>query len=86
MPFLFKYGYDGPIYCSAPTSNLMTLLQLDYLDVAKKQGIVPMYDQKDVRKSVLHSIPLRYGVVTDGLGRTYSPAYELRIYGNGNDI
>ena len=31
LPFLFKYGYDGPVYCSAPTSNLMTLLQLDYL-------------------------------------------------------
>lgn len=20
-PFLYKYGYDGPVYCSAPTSN-----------------------------------------------------------------
>lgn len=65
VPFLFKYGYDGPIYCSAPTSNLMTLLQLDYLDVANKQGVIPIYDQKDVRETVLHSIPLRYGVVTD---------------------
>ena len=27
VPFLYKYGYDGPIYCSAPTSNLMTMLQ-----------------------------------------------------------
>ena len=64
-PFLYKYGYDGPIYCTAPTSNLMTMLQLDYLDVASKQGITPYYDQKDVRECVLHTIPLRYGVVTD---------------------
>ena len=41
IPFLYKYGYDGPLYCTAPTSNLMTLLQLDYLDVAGKQGITP---------------------------------------------
>jgi KH/beta-lactamase-domain protein len=65
VPFLYKYGYDGPVYCSAPTSNLMTLLQLDYLDVASKQGIIPPYDQKDVRECVLHTIPLRHGVVTD---------------------
>jgi len=65
LPFLFKYGYDGPVYCSAPTLNLMTLLQLDYLDVMSKQGVMPPYDQKDVRESVLHTLPLRYGQVTD---------------------
>jgi len=65
LPFLFKYGYDGPVYCSAPTSNLMTLLQLDYLDVANKQGFMAPYDQKDVRETVLHTMPLRYGSVTD---------------------
>ncbi|UCE30000.1 MAG: beta-CASP ribonuclease aCPSF1 [Candidatus Bathyarchaeota archaeon] len=65
LPFLFKYGYDGPVYCTAPTSNLMTLLQLDYLDVASKQGTTPPYDQRDVRETALHTIPLRYGAVTD---------------------
>src|SRR5207245_1835864 len=33
LPFLYKYGYDGPVYCSEPTQTLMTLHQLDYLDV-----------------------------------------------------
>jgi len=65
LPLLFKYGYDGPVYCSAPTSSLMTLLQLDYLDVLSKQGVMAPYDQKDVRECVLHTFPLRYGVVTD---------------------
>ncbi len=65
LPFLFKYGYDGPVYSSAPTSSLMTLLQLDYLDVMSKQGVMAPYDQKDVRETVLHTIPLRFGVVTD---------------------
>jgi KH/beta-lactamase-domain protein len=79
VPFLYKYGYDGPVYCSAPTSNLMTLLQLDYLDVASKQGIVPHYDQKDVRECVLHTIPLRYGVVTD-----IAPDIRLTLHNAGH--
>ena len=79
VPFLFKYGYDGPIYCSAPTSSLMTLLQLDYLDVASKQGIMPPYDQKDVRECVLHTIPLRYGVVTD-----IAPDIRLTLHNAGH--
>ena len=78
-PFLFKYGYDGPIYCTAPTSNLMTMLQLDYLDVASKQGVTPFYDQKDVRECVLHTIPLRYGVVTD-----IAPDIRLTLHNSGH--
>lgn len=79
VPFLYKYGYDGPVYCSAPTSNLMTLLQLDYLDVASKQGVTPPYDQKDVRECVLHTIPLRYGVVTD-----IAPDIRLTLHNAGH--
>jgi KH/beta-lactamase-domain protein len=79
LPFLFKYGYDGPVYCSAPTSNLMTLLQLDYLDVADKQGFMAPYDQKDVRASVLHTLPLRYGAVTD-----ISPDIRLTLHNAGH--
>jgi len=79
VPFLYKYGYDGPIYCSAPTSNLMTMLQLDYLDVANKQGTTPHYDQKDVRECILHTIPLRYGVVTD-----IAPDIRLTLHNSGH--
>lgn len=79
LPFLFKYGYDGPIYCSAPTSSMMTLLQLDYLDVAGKQGTMPFYDQKDVRECVLHTLPLRYGVVTD-----IAPDMRLTLHNAGH--
>lgn len=79
LPFLFKYGYDGPVYCSAPTSNLTTLLQLDYLDVLSKQGLMPPYDQKDVRETVLHTIPLRYGAVTD-----IAPDVRLTLHNSGH--
>ena len=79
LPLLFKYGYDGPVYCSAPTSSLMTLLQLDYLDVLSKQGVMAPYDQKDVRECVLHTFPLRYGVVTD-----IAPDIRLTLHNAGH--
>jgi len=79
LPFLFKYGYDGPVYCSAPTSSLMTLLQLDYLDVLSKQGAMAPYDQKDVRETVLHTVPLRFGVVTD-----IAPDIRLTLHNAGH--
>jgi len=79
LPFLFKYGYDGPVYCSAPTSSLMTLLQLDYLDVLSKQGVMSPYDQKDMREAVLHTIPLRYGAVTD-----IAPDVRLTLHNAGH--
>ncbi len=79
LPFLYKYGYDGPVYCSAPTSNLMTLLQLDYLDVSSKQGFMAPYDQKNVRETVLHTMPLRYGSVTD-----IAPDVRLTLHNAGH--
>lgn len=79
LPFLYKYGYDGPVYCSEPTLSLMSLLQLDYLDVLTKEGQMPPYDQKDVREVVIHSIPLKYGVVTD-----ISPDTRITLHNAGH--
>ena len=78
-PFLYKYGYDGPVYCSEPTASLMTLLQLDYLDVATREGTYPPYDQKDVKELVMHTIPLKYGVVTD-----VAPDMKLTLHNAGH--
>ena len=79
LPFLFKYGYDGPIYCSEPTSVLMTLHQLDYLDVHSREGEHSPYDQKDVREVVTHTVPLRYNVVTD-----VAPDIKLTLHNAGH--
>jgi len=81
VPFLYKYGYDGPVYCSEPTSVLMTLLQLDYLDIFSKEGGYPPYDQKDVREVVMHTIPVKYGVVTD-----VAPDIKLTLHNAGHII
>ncbi|MFA9517675.1 beta-CASP ribonuclease aCPSF1 [Halopenitus sp. H-Gu1] len=65
IPILFKYGYDGPIYTTEPSRDLMGLLQLDYLDVAAKEGRTPPYESAQVREAIKHTIPLEYGDVTD---------------------
>src|SRR5215467_4736510 len=79
LPFLYKYGYDGPIYCTEPTQVLMTLHQLDYLDVHSREGEHSPYDQKDVREVVTHTIPLRYNVVTD-----VAPDIKLTLHNAGH--
>ncbi|MEM3574269.1 MAG: beta-CASP ribonuclease aCPSF1 [Candidatus Bathyarchaeia archaeon] len=79
VPFLYKYGYEGPIYCSEPTAMLMPLLQLDYLEVLSKEGAFAPFDQRDVREALLHTIPLKYGVVTD-----VAPDIKLTLHNAGH--
>jgi KH/beta-lactamase-domain protein len=65
VPLLFKYGFDGPIYCTAPTRDLSSLLLIDYLKVAYGEGKTAPYDSSHIREMVKHCIPLRYGDTTD---------------------
>ena len=61
LPLLFRYGYDGPVYMTQPTRDLIGLLQLDYLNVATKEGRTPPYESEMVREELKHSITLDYG-------------------------
>jgi KH/beta-lactamase-domain protein len=65
LPALFKFGYDGPVYCTEPTLPLMTLLQNDFIKIAQMEGGRVLYDQKDIRDLIQHTITLQYGTVTD---------------------
>ncbi|MEF8813421.1 MAG: beta-CASP ribonuclease aCPSF1 [Halovenus sp.] len=79
IPILFKYGYDGPIYTTEPTRDLMGLLTLDYLDVAAKEGRSPPYDSEMVREAIKHTVPLEYGDVTD-----IAPDIKLTLHNAGH--
>ncbi|MFB6081905.1 MAG: beta-CASP ribonuclease aCPSF1 [Halanaeroarchaeum sp.] len=79
IPLLFKYGYDGPIYTTEPTRDLMGLLTLDYLDVAAKEGRTPPYQSEMVREAIKHTIPLEYGDVTD-----IAPDVKLTLHNAGH--
>ncbi|KAB7518063.1 beta-CASP ribonuclease aCPSF1 [Halosegnis rubeus] len=79
IPLLFKYGYDGPIYCTEPTRDLMGLLTLDYLDVAAKEGRTPPYESSQVREAIKHTVPIEYGDVTD-----IAPDVKLTMHNAGH--
>ena len=79
VPLLYKHGYDGPIYTTEPTRDLMGLLQLDHLDVETKAGRTPPYDPEMVREAIKHTIPIEYGDVTD-----IAPDVKLTLHNAGH--
>jgi KH/beta-lactamase-domain protein len=79
VPLLFEHGYDGPIYTTEPTRDLMGLLQLDYVETAAAEGRTPPYDTEMVREAIKHTVPLEYGDVTD-----IAPDVKLTLHGAGH--
>ena len=79
LPLLFKYGYDGPVYTTAPTRDLMGLLQLDYLDVAAKEGRTPPYSSEQVREEIKRTITVDYDSTTD-----IAPDVKLTMHNAGH--
>ncbi len=65
VPYLYKMGYRGPTYMTAPTRDISALMALDFIGVAYKQAVTPLFRSSDVRDMVKHSIVLGYGEVTD---------------------
>ncbi|MBN2101932.1 MAG: beta-CASP ribonuclease aCPSF1 [Candidatus Aenigmarchaeota archaeon] len=65
IPWLYENGYNGPLYCTAPTRDLMVLLCLDYIDVCQKDGRSAPYMKKAVETAVKHTIAIDYGEVCD---------------------
>ncbi|MEL4304715.1 beta-CASP ribonuclease aCPSF1 [Methanococcoides sp. LMO-2] len=81
VPLLYKYGYEGPIYCTSPTRDMMVLLQLDYIDVAAKDGKRIPYESADVREGLKHTIALDFEEVTD-----IAPDIKLTFHNAGHII
>jgi len=65
LPVLFKYGYRGPVYCTPPTRDLMTLLQIDYIKVARAEGNEAPYSKADIQECIKHVIDINWGEKTD---------------------
>ncbi|MEA3559358.1 MAG: beta-CASP ribonuclease aCPSF1 [Candidatus Thermoplasmatota archaeon] len=79
VPLMYKYNYDGPIYCTAPTRDMMALLQLDYIKVAVAEGKRPPYESKHVQNEILHTIPIKYNETTD-----IAPDIRLTLHNAGH--
>ena len=79
VPYLFHYGYDGPVYCTTPTRDLTTLLQFDHLDIAHREGNPLPFTSKHVKQAIKNTITLDYGEVTD-----ISPDIRLTLHNAGH--
>lgn len=79
LPYLIKFGYKGPIYCTAPTRDVMALLQLDLVKIMRSEGKEPIYTSEEIKEVVKHTICLDYEEVTD-----ITPDVRLTLYNAGH--
>ncbi|KAF5061582.1 KH domain protein [anaerobic digester metagenome] len=79
VPLLYKYGFEGPVYSTPATRDLSSMLQLDYLEVIRKEDRKIPYTSNDVRNYLKHSIVLNYGSVTD-----IAPDIKLTFHNAGH--
>jgi len=81
IPYLYKMGYDGPLYCTKPTRDLMIMLTLDYIGLAHRENNKAPYDSSDIKKAVKRTITPDYGEVTD-----ITPDMRLTLKNSGHII
>ncbi len=81
IPYLFKMGYRGPVYMTAPTRDVSALLALDFIGVAYKQASMPLFSSVDVKEMVKHTICLDYNEVSD-----IAPDMRLTLYNSGHAL
>ncbi len=79
IPYLYKMGYRGPVYMTAPTRDVAALSALDYIGIAFKQAESPIYKPEDIKEMVRHSICLNYGEVSD-----ITPDIRITFYNAGH--
>ena len=79
IPFLFKMGYDGPVYCTAPTRDISALSQLDIIKIAKSEGREPPYDMEHIKAMVKNTIVIDFEEVTD-----ITPDVRMTLYNAGH--
>ena len=81
IPYLYKMGYDGPLYCTEPTRDLMIMLTLDYIGLAHGEGGDAPYDSSHIKKAVKRTITPDFGEVTD-----ITPDMRLTLKNSGHII
>ncbi|MBU0471181.1 MAG: beta-CASP ribonuclease aCPSF1, partial [Nanoarchaeota archaeon] len=81
LPYLYKMGYKGPVYMTTPSRDIAALLSLDFIGVAYKQAAHPLFDSKDIKEMVKHSICIGYNEVTD-----ITPDVRLTFYNSGHAL
>ncbi len=81
LPYLYKMGFIGPTYLTAPTRDIAALLCLDIINIAQKEANKAIYSSTDIKNMVKHAICLDYGEVTD-----ITPDVRLTFYDAGHKL
>ncbi len=79
IPYLYEIGYDGPLYCTLPTRDLMVLLCMDFIEITKREGKTAPYSTKGIKEAVKHSICLDFNEVSD-----ITPDMRLTLLNDGH--
>ena len=79
VPYLFKFGYKGPVYCTEPTRDVSALLMLDYIKIQRAEGQEPIYSSEDIKEMVKHTTTLEYDEVSD-----VTPDVRITLYNAGH--
>ena len=79
VPYLFKYGYRGPVYCTEPTRDVMSLMLIDFVKIQRSEGKDPVFTTDDIKEMVKHTITLEYDEVTD-----VTPDIRITLYNAGH--
>ncbi len=81
VPYLFKYGYKGPVYMTEPTKYLMEILTSDYIELCEREGKQPLFSKRDLTMALYHTITIDYEDTTD-----IAPDIKLTLYDAGHEI
>ncbi|NPA23207.1 MAG: beta-CASP ribonuclease aCPSF1 [Crenarchaeota archaeon] len=81
VPFLYKYGYKGPVYMTEPTKYLMEILVSDYIELCEREGKQPPFSKKDLTSALYHTITIDYDDTTD-----IAPDIKLTFSDAGHEI
>ena len=65
LPYMHRLGFNGPIFCTEPTRDLMALIQFDYLKVNAANDKEVPFSEQDIKASLLRTITREYREVTD---------------------
>ncbi|MEM3246738.1 MAG: MBL fold metallo-hydrolase, partial [Thermoplasmatales archaeon] len=65
LPYLYSIGYDGPVYLTAPTRDLLLLLLMDYVKLGLSENRRVPYKMDDVRNLIRHTVTMNYNETTD---------------------
>ncbi|MBI2664355.1 beta-CASP ribonuclease aCPSF1 [Candidatus Woesearchaeota archaeon] len=79
LPYLFKFGYRGPVYMTEPTRDIAALLLLDFVKIMNSENKSPIFDVEDIKEMVKHTVTLAYEEVSD-----VTPDVRITLYNAGH--